>query len=271
MIVAVDPDAFGGAGAVIAVHPATGFQEVISSGGLLSEPAGLVIAPGGTIFVTDLTAFGGGGGVIAVNPTTGQQKKVSASTDLTRPMGIAMAPGGELLVAYLDQNRIMRVNPANGEHQPVAANTEFFTPSDLVVDPDGRTWVSETDIQGFVSALRHIDADGAVTDFVTNMPPGAVYFGIALSASGQLYAISHGSGPTSQRLVRFQPPDPTMVEVSANGLLLGTFGVAVDAGGVVYVSESQHRLVRIDPASGAQSIVSEGGSLVHPMGIVVAS
>jgi streptogramin lyase len=255
---------------LVAVHPQTGVQETISEGGLFVDPTGLVIAADGTIFVSDIAAFGRGG-VIAVDPQTGQQRKVSASTEFTRPMGLAMAPDGQVLVAYLDQSKLMRVNPANGEHHAVAPLTRFFSPDALAVDAAGGIFVAEVDIMGFLSAIRHIDAAGTVTDLATNAPPGAVYFGIALAPNGDLFAISNGLGPNNQRVARFRPPDPVPHEVSTNGLMLGIFGVDVDAAGSVLVTDAKHGLLRIDPADGTQTVVTSGGSLVRPFGVAVAS
>lgn len=265
-----DPDAFGGAGGLIAVDPQSGEQSVVSSGGHFVEPTGLAMADDGTIFVADLGAFGGGGGLIAVESTTGVQRILAdPSPVFSRPMGIAVAPNHDVLVAYLDQSQIVRVDPGVGSHQLIAGATEFFTPSDLTLDPEGRIVVAEADIQGFVSAIRRVEADGSVTQLTVNEPPGAIYFGVTFGPNGSLFAISNGNGPNNQRLARFALPGHQAFEVSANDKMRAVFGVAAEASGSIIVTDGINGVLRVDTSNGAQSVVASGGHLVRPFGVVV--
>src|SRR5687767_7040259 len=72
-ILVVDPNSFGGVGAVFRVDPITGIQTVISSGGFFQEPVAIGIEADGNIVVTDRTGM-----VIRVNPETGDQTVLSA-------------------------------------------------------------------------------------------------------------------------------------------------------------------------------------------------
>ena len=240
---------------------------------MFSDPSGLAFADDGTIFVADRQAFGTGG-LIAVNSDTGEQRKLSASSVATRPMGVAMASNGDVIVAYLNAGdglgAIARVDPGNGAHQFLAPLTTFVTPADVVVDSTGAVLVADADIQGFDSRIRRIDTAGVVTDPIVNEPPGAIYFGLAIAQNGDLFAVSHGNGPGNKRLVRLRLGLPTSFPVSDDGLILAPFGVAVEPTGRVIVIDAVSGVIRIDPSSGAQEVVSSGGSFVQPLGIVVA-
>src|SRR5436190_11230892 len=173
-IIVADPDAFGGAGGIIAVNPGTGAQRTISQGGMLDEPDGLAVGADGTIFVADRTAFGGGG-IVAVDPDNGHQTKVSASTVFSHPFGLAVAPDGQLIVTYLNAGegagKVMLVNPADGVHHAVAPTVVWITPADVVVDGFGDIVVADADIAGFDSRLRRVLAGGSTQD-IRDEPKG---------------------------------------------------------------------------------------------------
>src|SRR5256885_1756673 len=76
-IYVTDPNAFGGAGGVIKINPATGAQTAVSQGGLFVDPVYLAISAADDLFVVD-SASQGSGAVIRVNPTTGAQTLVSS-------------------------------------------------------------------------------------------------------------------------------------------------------------------------------------------------
>lgn len=270
-IIVADPDAFGGLGGVIAVHPGTGAQQTITQGGMLSDPSGLAVGTDGTIYVADLSAFGTGA-IVAVDPANGHQTKISASTILTRPFGLAAAPDGRLIVTYLNAGegagKVMLVNPADAAHHGVAPTVSWSTPADVVVDGFGDIVVADADIAGFDSRLRRVRADGTTQDIRDEpMGVGAIYVGLA--PKGQdLIVLSHGNGPNNQRVFMFEMGTPWSDSLYANGLLKSLGGVVVEPSGAIVVADQASGIVRLDHDT--QQLVSSGGSLVHPIAVALA-
>lgn len=272
-IIVADPDAFGGAGGIIAVHPGTGAQQTITQGGMLSDPEGLAVGADGTIFVADLQAFGSGG-IIAVDPDDGHQTKISASTVFTRPFGLAMALDGQLVVTYLNAGegagKVMLVNPADGAHHAVAPTVQWITPADVVVDGFGDIVVADADIAGFDSRLRRVLDDGTTQD-IRDEPigKGVIYVGLAPKGM-DLVVVSHGNGPDNQRVFQFEKGTPESFLVSENGALKSLGGVVVENSGLVVVADQVTGIVRLDPFNHTQQVVASGGSLVHPIAVALA-
>lgn len=272
-IVVADPDAFGGAGGLIAVHPGTGQQQTITQGGMLAEPSGLAVGADGTIFVADVEAFGGGG-IIAVDPDDGQQRKISASSVFTRPFGLAMSADGRLIVTYLNQGdgvgKVMLVNPANAEHHAVAPTVQFITPADVVVDGFGDIVVADADIQGFNSRIRRVLDDGTVQDIVDEPGNiGVIYVGLAVKGR-DLIVVSNGNGSANKRVFQFEQGTPESFLVSADGLLKNPFGAVVEPSGQVVVADRVNGIVRLDSVNQTQTLVASGGSLQSPIAVALA-
>jgi hypothetical protein len=94
-------------------------------------------------------------------------------------------------------------------------------------------------------------------------------------------------GQPSPVVLRSNPATGALEEVSRNGAQGGLFEHPYDiamapGGGSLYVVDmgafaegttpvADGRIIRVDPASGAQSLVAQGGELVDPAGIAVAS
>ena len=272
-IIVADPESFGGAGGLIAVHPVTGEQQTITQGGLLVEPVGLTVAADGTIFVADQEAFGGGG-IVAVNPNSGQQTKISASAVFTRPMGLTMANDGRLVVSYLNQGdgvgKIMLVNPVNAEHHAVAPSTQWITPADVAINPSGSIVVADADIQGFQSKLRTVLPNGLVQDIVDEpIGLGVIYVGLAPKGV-DMVVVSNGNGSNNQHVFQFMMGTPESFRVSSNGLLKSTFGVVVEPSGLVVVADRVSGIIRLDSDADTQAVVSAGGSLESPIAVALA-
>src|SRR5919108_6442429 len=64
-------------GRIIRVDPVSGHQSVVAQGEHLVDPAGLALAPDGTIYVVENVGTSGSPGGIAVNPATGAQSVVT--------------------------------------------------------------------------------------------------------------------------------------------------------------------------------------------------
>jgi sugar lactone lactonase YvrE len=95
---------------------------------------------------------------------------------------------------------------------------------------------------------------------------------VALAPDGSLVAIDLGefSQAADGRVLRIDPTDGSSTPLSSGGLLHNPFGIAIDEDGTIFVTNQDDtgagQVVRVDPDSGAQSIVASN-PLVGPWGI----
>ena len=204
------------------------------------DPTDVVLAPNGDMLVVDPAAFAGaGGGVIRVNPLTGARTTVSENASpsggpsFVDPFGIALAANGDILIA--DQNAfgggggVIRVNPVTGARTTVSENASpaggpaFEAPWGIIELANGDIVVADAGAFGGGGGLIRVNpATGARTILSANWLPSG--------------------GP------RFS--DPIQLRLAANGDILVTDSSAFTGGGVI----------RVDPATGARTLVSENSS-----------
>ena len=79
--------------AIWRINRTTGNRTLVSSGGLLNNPAGIAVGLDGTIYVSNFTD----GKIIKVNPTTGIQSTFVIG--LSKPVSLLTTPNGSLLVS----------------------------------------------------------------------------------------------------------------------------------------------------------------------------
>ena len=167
-------------GRIIRVDPVTGQQSLVSSGNLLVDPAGLVVAPSGAIYVLENVGTNGQPAVVSVDPASGAQSLVTRGDDLCYPFGIALEPSGSLLVTnygdfdlgsssincLFDFGALVRVHPANGSQAIVSRNAGgwgnlFRNPLGVLVEPAGRVLLVN---QEGANALVAVDPVSGVQD-----------------------------------------------------------------------------------------------------------
>jgi len=126
--------------------PTTGKVEDIASGGLLSQPQGLVVESDGNLLVLE----GSSDSIIRVNPGTGSQSSVAS---LEVDFGIAdiyLGPDGFLyalptggLNPQVASSRIIRVDPSNGSTTLMPLTGNFLSQLvALAVEPGGNILVA---------------------------------------------------------------------------------------------------------------------------------
>ena len=233
-------------GALLRVDPVTGRQSVVSSGGLFFDPAGIAVGPGGSLYVLDNFDGIDSGAVIKVDPRTGAQTLISANVILPRlfdfPFGIAVDRNGQIVVVnrsrggalpvpcLVGTGSIFRVDPHDGSQTPISSLGRLAYPLGVAVAGDGSLAVANE--CGGVSAdgVVRIRPDGAQEHITTNNTDDVLQ--------------------TPER-VAFDP---------AGGLLVTDYAVGADGDG---------GLVRVNPATGAQSVVTTDSLFNHPLGIAV--
>ena len=230
-----DQSASAGTGAVIAVNPANGAQEVISDNtintgtDLFVDPQGIALEASGSILVADISSGPvNTGAIIRVNPTTGQQTVVSDNTVNTgtdlfdEPTAIALESDGSILVAdntALTADAVIRVNPSTGQQALVSSNTVnagtdlFSQLSGIAVEPGGQILVSDLDSLtphfGGGAVIRVDPVTGQQTVISSNtVNAGTDLFsevsGVTLGAGGRDHRdrfrhLAHGSRDRHQR------------------------------------------------------------------------
>ena len=272
-IVVADSDAFGGVGGLIAVDPSTGGQTAISQGGMFVDPGDVTFAHDRSVVATDLTAFGGSGGVIGVDPASGRQTKLVASTVFARPLGIATEADGRVVLAYLARvepglGDVFRVDLSNGEHRLASPGATFFAPGFVALGAGSDVFVTEADIAGDNSRLQLLPGAGSRI-LCQGQPPGAIYGGVAVERSGTILVVNTPNHD-HQQVLRFAATGGTPAVVTQDNKLRSPMGVAVEANGHILVCDRSTGVVRVDPATGAQSVVSTGGVFTVPLGLAIA-
>lgn len=153
----------------------------------------------------------------------GSTDGAGAAARFNRPMGIALAPDGTVYVADTNNHTIRRITPAGvvttfageagvkGSLDGTGAAARFYAPVGLALDAQGMLYVTD----GRNQTIRKVTPAGVVTTLAGKV-------GSKGSADGQ------GAG------AQFNFPH----------------GIAVDAGGTVYVTDTENHTVRSVTAAG---------------------
>jgi sugar lactone lactonase YvrE len=201
-------------------------------------------------------------------------------------MGIAVDTSGNVLVADTDNNLIRKITPfgvvttlagngGSGDANGIGTAAQFFCPAGVAVDTSNNVYVTD----GCSNLIRKITPAGMVTTLAGNGSagssngPGTVASfdsprGIAVDASGNVYVAD-----MINESIRKITPAGIVSTLAGNGSKgysngIGSvasfyypMGVAVDASGNVYVTDSVNAMVRkITPDGTVTTLAGNGNS-----------
>jgi sugar lactone lactonase YvrE len=196
------------------------------------------------------------------------------------PEGMAVEASGTLVVVDFGLGVVVRVNPQTGARSIVADATTgsgpaLEVPRAIAVEASGALVVTDYN-PGVRWAVVRVDpqtgARSIVADATTGSgPPLLAVVHIAVEATGTL--VVTGSIPADDSLisaiVRVDPQTGArtiLADATSSGPLLESiYGIAVEASGALVVasrdpSRGQPVLVRVDPQTGAQTIISDAAT-----------
>jgi sugar lactone lactonase YvrE len=292
-------NSFASGAVVLRTEPASGSLVEISRNGpqgtLFQRPYDLAVEPGGSLIVADLgvpctfeddeNPCATDGRLIRVDPLTGNQSLVASGDQLVDPAGIAVGPGGRLWVAdNLDPDgsgRIVRVDPSTGAQTTVAEDGLLDLPFGIAVERDGNLVVTNRMEPGRIPSVCtpagtvvRVDPKTGAQEEVAEADHIAWPLGLAIAADGGLVVANECGGGAG--LVRVDPLAGTQLDITGNSdqdVLVTPERVAFDPAGALLVSDfnlgpdEDGGIVRVDPESGAQTLVRAGELFNHPLGI----
>jgi streptogramin lyase len=249
-----------GSGAV-RVDPDTGEIAVVSSGGFFNFPDGIAVipeapAPSQTYAVVDRNAGPGGeDGIILIDEVTGDQTLLSYGGNIDFAKGMAVGLDGTIFVAADGTDTIVSVDRVTGAQTVLVSSLAGTTGMSVAANGDllvGR--IFEIVRINPITGETTVAANGGLIPFVVT--------DVAEEPNGDLLAIG------DNRIVRIDQATGMQSLVAEDGNLFRVQGIAVEADGdlVVVQDGSGANVIRIDPVSGAQTVVSSGG--LSPFGAI---
>jgi sugar lactone lactonase YvrE len=290
-------NSFATGAVIVRTDPATGSLLEISrngpQGNLFQRPYDLAVESDGSLVVADLgepctkqtEPCAADGRIVRVDPVTGAQGLVASGVQLVDPAGIAVAPNGDLWVADNlapdDSGRVVRVDPRTGAQTTVSEGDRLDLPFGIAVDRDGTLVVVNRTVPGQLppdcqpaGKLVRVDPVTGYQHLVSEGGSIAWPLGLALDADRGIVVANECATPGG--LVRVDPLGGSQSVLTPNAqddVLVAPERVAFDPGGAPLVSDfalgadGEGGIVRVDPATGAQSLLAGGDLFNHPLGI----
>jgi len=242
---------------VLRVDIETGSVSYVSRFGSLNVPDGIGFGPDGSLYVSDRDASDDVVRIDLDNPQagSGNQTLVGDFSSIgTSPAGFDFDQNGDLVIAEFATDKIYRVD-LPGPSVPVAitTGTAGATPFGVVVEPDGDVIVTETN-SGNIWRI----ASGSTTPvlWLSGPPLDAVNYIIRVDER----QCSDGVDQDGDGLVDLDDPDCTDPFDDAEWHL--------SAGDIVLTDNGLPGLVRLDPTSGAVTVLHRTLGVSQPKGVV---
>ena len=253
-------------GRPVRVHPADGSQSLYSNAfGAVS--AARIAANGDLLYAAPTT---GGAAVLArsTSPEATPIVLLDAGPDekVGSIGGFALDAEGRVVLLGIDRELTGDVETdskgAIFQHDPVHAETRVVsrrpTAGGIATGADGRLFVASLAGTGF--NLREIDPRTGET---RRAAAGALFtrpFDAAVEANGHV-VVMNGIPNGTPSVLRVDPDSGDATELSPTDQLVDPEKIAVAPNGDVFVADFQVGIVRIDPVTGAQSVVPDSGDL----------
>jgi hypothetical protein len=225
----------------------------------------------GDIVCTDSGDAIAGGAVIKIDPNTGQMSIIAQGGYLVEPFGIAITSTRQILVADVGRC-LVQIDPINGKQTLLADRSSLGYVIGLALDPRHEEEVlvanySEVVRLNLRTKERRIVFDGAGVSHPVC---------VAVANDGGVYSLNVAwpKGRLSWELIRINLHSGRYSLVTADGYFENPQGIAA-LGQAVYVTDvatedrnfGSGRVLRVDAGTGAQTVVSQSGLLVCPVGI----
>ena len=273
---------------VVSTLAGSGNQGSINAGGVLAsfnQPTGIAVDAGGNVFIGDagndrirkitpdgtVTTFAG-------SDSTGFADGPAAAASFFHPEGVALDAAGNIYVADAGNNLIRKVSGGNvstvaGNKLGATPDNTFSNPTGLAVDALGDIYTANF----LANNILKINSTGSVSVFAGSGDTGSAngagtaasfYFpnSVAVDAGGNVY-VSDGVND----LIRKITPNGTVSTFAGSGVagaadgigtaasFNGPAGLAVDAGGNVYVADANNNRIRkITPVGVVTTVAGSG-------------
>ena len=252
---------------------------VLSSG--LDSPYGVAVDGSGNVYVVDTGNARILKETLSVN---GYIQSTLPTSTLSSPLAIAVDGSGNVYIADVGTNRILKETPTTGSYSESVVSSNLGAPEALAVDGNGNIYIaifpSFDASNNLVPGVLYEESPSSGSYSQTVIPtPGVLSLGgIAVDGNGNIYISESDNG--------ISPPpavvnDRVLKETLSSGAYtqsviptsgLGTpWGIAVDAGGNVYISDTTNNTILKETLSAGNYVQSEvlTSQLDLPVGIAV--
>jgi len=253
-----------------------GYFEGTGIQALFNSPVGIAADAAGNIYVADKNNHrirkltpGGTSSTFAGNGTAGFADGAALAAQFSSPMGVALDAAGNLYVAEQGNHRIRKITPAgmvstvagNGSQgftEGPALSAQFNSPTGLAINAAGTIYVADAGNH----RIRKISTAGLVTTLAGNGiagfgdgPPTFAQFnnptGVVVDAAGIIYVADNYNERirrvTASGVVTTLAGSGTAGYLDADSTSAQfdyPFGIAMDAGGNIYVSDTYNNRIR---------------------------
>jgi sugar lactone lactonase YvrE len=258
---------------------------------LFYQPAGIAIDTAGNLYVSDyfnniirqVTPGAAVTTIAGLAGTTGSTDGMSGSARFSNPQGVAVSGTGPIYVADSGNGSIRVVtmagtvstfagSPSAGSANGATASARFYNPRNVAVDTSSNIYVADTQN----SVIRKITPLGAVSVLAGSSgvfgsadgSGGSALFsgpqGIAVDVGGNLYVADTGnntvrkitSGGSVSTLAGYAGFAGNADGTGTNAHFYSPEGVAVDAAGNVYVTDTWNHTLRKITSGGVTTTVA---------------
>lgn len=255
---------------IFLIDPVSGLQTALSTGGLLTVPFAVAVDWYGNIFVADA----GTDSIIRVNPLTGVQSLLASGGSLQDPLGITIDGQGNVVVADAGTCSLIRINPSSGIQSVISSG--LSKPQGVALAANGRFLVADAAFGRIVS----VDQSTGIKTTIPNTFCSTDLFGVGQAKDGDVvFADADGAPGRRGALIKVNPSTGTRTTVASAGYLTECRQIAVEASGNILVADPYalnpsassyaSAIVRVNPSTGLQTLVSSGGLFQATCGVAV--